>query len=107
MTLLTESVEIGNHEVVGQDDYGNDVYEWAWVPVTAWLEQVNSLENADRQEQTSANMRLYTELDAPIKHTSRVRWAGEEWNVNGRPGHQPGGFEVPGFRVAVLTLVED
>lgn len=106
MTLLTESVEIGNEEKVGEDDYGNDVIEYVWTATNAWLEQVNSLENADRQEQTVATMRLFVELDAPIKHTSLVRWAGDEWTVNGRPGHQPGGFEVPGFRVATLTLVE-
>lgn len=107
MTLLTESVEIGNSEVTGQDDYGNDVTQFAWAPAAAWLEQVNSLENDDRQEQTVATMRMFVELGTPITHTSKVRWAGGEWSVSGRPGHQPGGFEVPGFRVAILTLVED
>lgn len=112
MTLMTESVQVGVVVATGEtDDYGNDITEVQWSePVPAWLEQTTSLENEGtqaNQEQSTSIQRLFLELDVPIKHTSLVRWRGEEWTVKGRPGFQPGGFEVPGFRVATLELVED
>lgn len=107
MSLFTETVDVGNPTVTGQDDYGNDVIALVWLPSPAWLEQTNSTENRDRQEQTTANMRLFVPLDTVINYTSKVRWGGfDDWSVNGEPGRQPGGFIVEGYQVAMLTRVE-
>lgn len=103
MSLFTETVEVGNMTVTGHDDYNNDIEGVAWTSSPAWLEQTNSTENRDKQEQTTANMRLYVPLSTPIDNTSMVRWDGFEWDVNGEPGRQPGGFVVEGYQVALIS----
>lgn len=104
-SLFTETVALENRQVVGRDDYGNDVYEWVETASPAWLQQSNGQESTDAREQSVANMLLFLPLGAEISATSRVRWGGARWEVFGDPGRQPGGFIVAGYQVVAIKKV--
>lgn len=104
MSLLTETVVLRfRGEVVGVDEYGNDVFgpprdtEWA-----GWVEPRASGEDTNAREQYVYGYWVFLPLEAPVSGADAVVWGGDEFRVVGEPGRQPGGFVVDGFlRVAV------
>ena len=106
MSLFTESVTLLAEQVVGQDDYGNDITEPVTEESPAWLEQRNSSETLNANEQTTAGMLLYLPLTAALRFFDRVVWDDLEWDVSGAPGRQPGGFVVEGYQVVSITRTE-
>lgn len=115
------------------DDLGNPVLgpptEATW---PAWWEPRTSSESQDQQDQQISGVWLYLPgsaldlaagltfhgtqpdqapgeatvlLAAPLSSADAVVLAGVEYEVDGEPGHQPGGFLVPSYQLAALRRV--
>lgn len=109
MSLFTETATLRfRGEVVGEDDYGNDVYgppideQWP-----AWWEPRSSGEDSTAREQVTSGYWLYLPLDAPIDAADAVVLddPAAEYAVVGEPGRQPGGFIVEGYTRLALERV--
>lgn len=108
MSLFTEQVILRTHgDVVGESRYGvperapdEDV---AW---RAWYEPQASSELLAAAEQYIDVYRLLLPLDAPRGWDVVVLpHDGEEYQVIGRPGHQPSGFIVEGYLDMLIERV--
>lgn len=107
MQLMTETCELVlRGEPAGYDEYG--------VPVPAeprretwacWYEPRGSSEAVVAQEQQIDGLWIYLPLDAPLNAADAVIVAGDQYEVEGEPGRQPGGFITPGFVKAALGRV--
>lgn len=107
MSLFTLTLEVGN--VVEGDEtdiYGNPVTTMEWAESPAWVEQMNSTSNDFRGDLTTASLRVFLPLTTPVDQTSRIRWDGYVWSVDGEPARQPGGFIVEGFQLLQMSRSE-
>lgn len=120
MTLMTEPIglRLRGTQVEGEyDDYGNAVYGPESVSVHyGWYEPRSSGEDVSAGEQQIAGYWVNLPLDAPLGGADAVVLfgtlnadgtlsGGEDYQVVGEPGRQPGGFLVPGFIKAALEKV--
>lgn len=108
MTLFSHTVTVRDRTVVGQDEYGNDVYGWPERQgVAAWWEPRTSGEQTDARDQVTSGYWLYLEPDDPLTAASQVNLGGTGpwYEVDGEPGRQPGGAIVDGYVKAALKLV--
>lgn len=120
MNLMTEPVglKLRGEPVPGQfDDYGNPVRGPATVSVVyGWYEPRTSGEDTSAKDQQVFGYWLYLPLDAPLSGADAVVLfgtvdadgqlvGGEEYQVVGEPGRQPGGFIVKGFIKAAVERV--
>lgn len=119
MTLMTEPVGL---KVKGQpipdeyDDYGNPVLsEGTTEVVYGWYEPRTSGEDVSAKDQQIDGYWVNLPLDAPLSGADAVVLfgavvndelvGGEDYQVVGEPGRQPGGFIVPGFIKAAVEKV--
>lgn len=107
MSLFTETVTLRSRgEVTGRDDYGNDIFgppvESQW---SAWTEPRTSGEDTNAREQYVSGFWVYLPLDAPLSGADAVVIDGDEYEVVGEPGRQPGGFTLDGFQLAAVERV--
>lgn len=120
MNLMTEPVglRLRGAPVEGEfDDYGNQVFGPDTVAVYfGWYEPKSSGENMSAQEQQIYGYWVSLPLDAPLSGADAVVLfgalndagelvGGEDYQVTGQPGSQPGGFLVPGFIKAAVDRV--
>lgn len=120
MNLMTEPVglKLRGAPVPGQfDDYGNAVYGPPTVSVVyGWYEPRTSGENTDAADQQVSGYWVNLPLDAPLAGADAVVLfgtvdgdgqlvGGDDYQVDGQPGRQPGGFLVPGFIKAAVERV--
>ena len=105
--LFSEVVTLMSRQVVGRDDLGNDTHEWVQADSPAWVEARQSTENTDAREQSTANSWVYLPLETllPVAAVGLVVWRGLEWEVDGEPGLQPGGFVVDGYQQVAIKRV--
>ena len=88
------------------DDYGNPVVgpprdeEWP-----AWYEPRTSGEDTSAKDQQVFGYWVNLPLEAPLSAADAVVIEGIEYQVDGEPGRQPGGFIVPGFIKAAVEKV--
>lgn len=100
------------------DDYGNQVYGPANVSVVyGWYEPRTSGEDTTAKDQQVDGYWVNLPLDAPLSGADAVVLfgavtgdgelvGGEDYQVVGEPGRQPGGFIVPGFIKAAVERVK-
>jgi hypothetical protein len=120
MNLMTEPVglKLRGQPVPGEfDDYGNQVYGPATTEVVyGWYEPRTSGEDTAAREQQIYGYWVNLPLDAPLSAADAVVLfgtvdedgdliGGEDYQVVGEPGRQPGGFIVPGFIKAAVERV--
>lgn len=120
MNLMTEPVglRVRGQPVPGQfDDYGNEVYGPGTVSVEyGWYEPRTSGEDTTAKEQQVDGYWVYLPLTAPLTGADAVVLfgtvdaggalvGGDDYQVVGEPGRQPGGFLVPGFIKAAVERV--
>lgn len=100
------------------DDYGNQVYGPGSVSVHyGWYEPRSSGEDTSAKDQQIDGYWVALPLDAPLSSADAVVLfgvvdettgslvGGEDYQVVGQPGRQPGGFIVPGFIKAAVEKV--
>lgn len=108
MNLMTETLTIRTKGAPtgGYDDYGNPVYG-APVDVASacWYEPRGSSEDTAAKDQQIDGYWVYLPLTAPLTASDTVVLDGNEYQVVGEPGRQPGGFIVPGFLKAAVERV--
>jgi hypothetical protein len=120
MNLMTEPVglKLRGEPVAGQfDDYGNQVYGPGSVAVHyGWYEPRSSGEDTAAKDQQISGYWVNLPLDAPLEGADAVVLfgtvapdgqlvGGDDYQVVGQPGRQPGGFIVPGFIKAAVERV--
>lgn len=121
MQLMTEPVGLRlRGQPTGEyDDYGNPEYGPPTTPVVyGWIEPRTSGEDTNAREQQVYGYWVNLPLDAPVTAADAVVLfgivtggdnpqmdGGEEHQVIGQPGRQPGGFLVPGFIKAAVEKV--
>lgn len=120
MDLMTEPVglRVRGEPVPGQfDDFGNQVYAPGSVAVEyGWYEPRTSGEDTTAKEQQVDGYWVYLRLAAPLTGADAVVLfgtvdgggqlvGGDDYQVVGEPGRQPGGFLVPGFIKAAVEKV--
>jgi hypothetical protein len=121
MNLMTEPVGLRSRgaPVEGEfDDYGNQVYGPGSVSVHyGWYEPRSSGEDTSAKDQQIDGYWVELPLDAPLSSADAVVLfgvvdettgslvGGEDYQVVGQPGRQPGGFIVPGFIKAAVEKV--
>lgn len=105
--LFTETVTLMSRQKVGTDDLNNDLFEWVQEDSPAWVELRQGTENTDARESSTANSWVYLPLEVvlPLRAVSKVVWDGREWDVDGEPGLQPGGFVVEGYQQLSIKRV--
>jgi hypothetical protein len=80
------------------DDYGNPtVGERHEVPTPAWWEPRTSGEQTVAQQQVTSGYWLYLPEHTDLTAVDAVILMGEEYEVDGEPGRQPGGFVIEGY----------
>ena len=108
MSLFSETCTIRDWTVVGEDDYGNDVYEPSDRPdIPAWFEPRTSGEETDARQQVTSGFWLWLEPGTQLAATAQVKLGGVDgwYEVDGEPGIQHGGELVGGFvRVALRRV---
>ena len=106
-SLFTETVTLMSRESVGQDDLGNDVHEWVQADSPAWVEMRQGTENTDARESSTSNSWVYLPLETllPVEAVGMVVWNGREWDIDGDPGVQPGGFVLDGYQQVAIKRV--
>lgn len=105
-------------EIPGEyDDYGNAKYSPGTTPVHfGWYEPRGSGEDAAAKDQQIDGYWIYLGLDAPLTSADAVVLfgtaqedgtlaGGDEYQVVGEPGRQPGGLLVPGFIKAAVERI--
>lgn len=120
MNLMTEPVglRLRGAPLPGQfDDYGNQKTGPATVAVHyGWYEPRSSGEDTAAREQQVYGYWVHLPLDAPLSGVDAVVLfgtvdaagqlvGGDDYQVVGEPGRQPGGFLVPGFIKAAVERV--
>lgn len=119
MNLMTEPVglKLKGAPVPGEyDDYGNPVHAPGSIElVYGWYEPRGSGEDTAAKDQQIYGYWVSLPLDAPLTgadavilfgtEADGVLVGGEEYQVVGEPGRQPGGFIVPGFIKAAVERV--
>jgi hypothetical protein len=120
MNLMTEPVglKLRGEPLPDQfDDYGNQVYGPANVSVVyGWYEPRTSGENTAAADQQISGYWVHLPLDAPLAGADAVVLfgavgddgqlvGGDDYQVVGQPGRQPGGFLVKGFIKAAVEKV--
>ena len=120
MNLMTEPVglKVKGEPIPGEyDDYGNPVRgEDSTNVVYGWYEPKSSGEETAAKDQQIYGYWLYLPLDAPLSGADAVvlfgsmdgsgqLTGGEDYQVVGEPGRQPGGVLVPGFIKAAVERV--
>lgn len=119
MNLMTEPVglRLKGGPIPGEyDDYGNPIYgPGATELVYGWYEPRSSGEDVAAKDQQIYGYWVSLPLDAPLTGADAVILfgsvvdgalvGGEEYQVVGEPGRQPGGFIVPGFIKAAVERV--
>lgn len=119
MNLFTEPVGLkfrGEPVPDQYDDYGNQVYGPPRVELKyGWFEPRTSGEDTSAKEQQVDGYWVHLPLDAPLTGADAVVLfgtvtgteleGGEDYQVVGQPGRQPGGFIVPGFIKAAVEKV--
>lgn len=120
MNLMTEPVGLrlrGAPVSDEFDDYGNQVYGPDTVAVHfGWYEPRQSGEDTSAKDQQIDGYWVNLPLDAPLSGADVVVLfglvdedgllvGGEDYQVVGKPGRQPGGFLVPGFIKAAVERV--
>lgn len=120
MNLMTEPVGLrlrGEATPDAFDDYGNQVYgPGTTAVVSGWYEPRGSGEDTAAKDQQIDGYWVYLPLDAPLTGADAVVLfgtvqedgtlaGGDEYQVVGEPGRQPGGLVVPGFIKAALERV--
>lgn len=120
MSLMTEPVGLrlrGAELPDEYDDYGNAKYgPGRTVVVKGWYEPRGSGEDTAAKDQQIDGYWVSLPLDAPLTSADAVvlfgtvqedgtLLGGDEYQVVGEPGRQPGGFIVPGFIKAALERI--
>lgn len=119
MNLMTEPVglKLKGGPIPGEyDDYGNPIYgPGATEVVYGWYEPRSSGEDTAAKDQQVYGYWVNLPLNAPLSGADAVILfgavkdgelvGGEEYQVVGEPGRQPGGFIVPGFIKAAVERV--
>lgn len=110
MNLFTETCTIRNpgEELPDQfDDYGNPKTGPATVHENerCWYEPRGSSEDTAAKDQQIDGYWVGFPIDTPITAASIVVLDGEDYQVVGEPGKQPGGFIVRGFIKAAVERV--
>lgn len=119
MNLMTEPVglRLKGEPVPGEyDDYGNPVHGPGSTEVVyGWYEPRSSGEETAAKDQQVYGYWVNLPLEAPLSGADAVVLfgsvvdgqlvGGEEYQVVGEPGRQPGGFIVPGFIKAAVERV--
>lgn len=120
MTLMTEPVglKVKGAAIPGEyNDYGNPVYGPGSTEVVyGWYEPRTSGEDVSAKDQQVDGYWVNLPLDAPLTGADAVVLfgtvdgegqlvGGEDYQVVGEPGRQPGGFIVPGFIKAAVEKV--
>lgn len=121
MNLMTEPVglRLRGSAVPGEyDDYGSQVYgPGRTVVVYGWYEPRGSGDggSGENQNQQIDGYWVYLPLDAPLTSADAVVLfgtvqdeqleGGDDYQVIGEPGRQPGGFIVSGFIKAAVERV--
>ncbi|WP_417220508.1 hypothetical protein [Arthrobacter sp.] len=109
MNLMTETcvLRFRGKPIPGEfDDYGNPVIgpprDETW---PCWYEPRGSTEDTSAKDQQIYGYWVYLPLSAPLKGADAVVVEGDEHQVVGEPGRQPGGFIVDGFQKAAIEKV--
>lgn len=120
MNLMTEPIGLklrGAPVPGGFDDYGNQVYGPATVAVHyGWYEPRQSGEDTSAKDQQIDGYWVNLPMAAPLSGADGVVLfgvldgdgqlvGGEDYQVVGKPGRQPGGFIVPGYIRAAVEKV--
>lgn len=85
--LRRHTVTVIDRVLVGQDDRGQDVYEDVEREVADCnMQPVTSTEQNDNRTQVITRYRLAGPLSLALTPTSRVRWRGVLYEVDGLPG---------------------
>ena len=88
------------------DDYGNPTFfPPNLVPYPCWFEPRGSFEDTTEREQQIDGYWIYLPIDAPLAAADGVVLMGDDYEVIGEPGVQPGGLLVEGFIKAALERV--
>lgn len=110
MSLFTETAGLKYPgEPTGEyDDYGNPIIgEPSTVASPAWWEPRSSGEATNAQQQVTSGYWLYLPEGTDLSAVDAVELplGGLEYEVDGEPGSQPGGFIVDGYvRTAVRRV---
>ncbi len=81
--IFHDRVTISTKQVVGKDDYGQDIYEWVDVDVPGEVRPVNSDENVNAQDQLVATYRVFVGRDVTLDPTAKVTYRGRAFAVTG------------------------
>jgi hypothetical protein len=85
--LRRDTVTVIDRVLVGEDERGHDVYEDRERSVSHCnMQPVSSAEENDDRTQVVTRWRLAGPPDMGLTATSRVRWHGREYEVEGEPG---------------------
>ena len=81
------------------DEHGNETFTPAReVDVRCWYEPRGSTEDTAAREQHVWGYWVAVDLVHDLRGVDAVVLEGEEFEIVGEPGRQPGGFLVPGFQ---------
>lgn len=107
MSLFTEQVTLRTAGgIIGEDDYGDPIYgPPQQASVAAWWEPRGSSEDTAAAEQYVSGYWLYCPLGTDLAGADVVILMGEEYQVIGQPGVQPGGYVIEGFIKAAVERV--
>lgn len=109
MSLFTHTAGLRRRGAkIGEDDRGNDVFgPPTKTPTPAWWEPRESGEATVAQEQVVSGYWLYLPEGTDLTAVDAVELpiGGPAYEVEGEPGHQPGGFVVEGYVKAAVRRV--
>ena len=107
MSLFTHTAYLKRAgEPGGYDDWGNPIPGEPTRDATpAWWEPRESTEAADASQQVVSGYWLYLPEDTDLTAYDAVELAGVDYEVQGEPGRQPGGFIVEGYVKAAVRRV--
>lgn len=83
-TLLSDTVDVLDLNVTGEDDFGNQTGTWTPVQSArpARVRDVAGQENRDGQEVTSSRRICYLDpADGPVSDRQRIRWDSFDWFI--------------------------